>query len=684
MHICQVDLFSRNSVPRKESLLDDDDDPDDDEPPQLYIGRHENQLYIQESILMQMQTEEGLREYNLNPTGSETTFPRVSWKPYLVSPSRTPYFNHDGNSFPLLSFDQRLKEADPKSTALAITRDDADYPYDSGYFLYPDRVSLTNGSNMIITEEEAEDDQSTVSVQFIYMNLWHWWKEVIFISMVTAFMMNFLLYRPYMEWNYQERSRALVQYFQDNRNQVVVEKVIVEKVVEVPVPAFNASATPTTPSTNSSKSWPDLASANATLSRSNSDFVSRYFSDFEPITCLGRGGFGVVFESKNKYDDIHYAVKRITLPHKEERRKKVKREVRVLAKLEHRNIVRYFSTWEETPPIGWQEEMDVWFADQHLGSAAPSLGETQDATSADFSQSFQIQSEPPKPLPLVKPHNPLKLFSPSVSSGQKDGSFSVVLDTSSGNFSTSNCDSDSSDSDEEGTGLLPREESSFGVSFCDKPPARVRFGDESSGGVKFCDETSGGVRFGDESSAGARFADKFQRRGKKHILEERGEPEAVSVVIMDSNSNEESGGCIEALRWEESKGEKLDICLGSSEKVPRQKAFLYIVMQLCCRETLSHWLASHTQRSREEIIDIFKQICVGVEYVHSMGLVHRDLKPSNIYFSNETERVIKIGDFGLVTHSDLGSEDNGTPTKSGSINIRGESQLTDQARVIEI
>ena len=81
---------------------------------------------------------------------------------------------------------------------------------------------------------------------------------------------------------------------------------------------------------------------------------SRYLSDFEPKECLGRGGFGVVFESKNKYDDIHYAVKRIRLPGGEERRKKVKREVRVLAKLEHKNIVRYFSSWEESPPLGWQ------------------------------------------------------------------------------------------------------------------------------------------------------------------------------------------------------------------------------------------------------------------------------------------------------------------------------------------
>jgi serine/threonine protein kinase len=68
--------------------------------------------------------------------------------------------------------------------------------------------------------------------------------------------------------------------------------------------------------------------------------------------CLGRGGFGVVFESKNKIDDIHYAVKRITLPSSEASKKKVMREVKLHAKLDHKNIVRYYSTWLETPPPG--------------------------------------------------------------------------------------------------------------------------------------------------------------------------------------------------------------------------------------------------------------------------------------------------------------------------------------------
>ena len=41
------------------------------------------------------------------------------------------------------------------------------------------------------------------------------------------------------------------------------------------------------------------------------------------MQCLGRGGFGVVFEAKNRIDESNYAVKRIRLPRLEDGKKKV-------------------------------------------------------------------------------------------------------------------------------------------------------------------------------------------------------------------------------------------------------------------------------------------------------------------------------------------------------------------------
>jgi len=44
------------------------------------------------------------------------------------------------------------------------------------------------------------------------------------------------------------------------------------------------------------------------------DALDRYLTDFEHELCLGKGGFGLVFQAKNKLDDCKYAIKRIRLP----------------------------------------------------------------------------------------------------------------------------------------------------------------------------------------------------------------------------------------------------------------------------------------------------------------------------------------------------------------------------------
>ena len=52
----------------------------------------------------------------------------------------------------------------------------------------------------------------------------------------------------------------------------------------------------------------------------------------------------------------------------------------------------------------------------------------------------------------------------------------------------------------------------------------------------------------------------------------------------------------------------------------------------------------------QQVINIAKETCRGLEFAHSRGIVHRDLKPSNIWLT--AEGTTKIGDFGLAVAID--------------------------------
>ena len=48
-----------------------------------------------------------------------------------------------------------------------------------------------------------------------------------------------------------------------------------------------------------------------------------------------------------------------------------------------------------------------------------------------------------------------------------------------------------------------------------------------------------------------------------------------------------------------------------------------------------------------EVIQIFRQVCSGMSYIHGKGGAHRDITPNNIM---SKKGVIKIVDFGMACH----------------------------------
>lgn len=92
------------------------------------------------------------------------------------------------------------------------------------------------------------------------------------------------------------------------------------------------------------------------LSHENPLEWSRYFRDFEEIEKIGEGGFGDVWKSRHKLDQIEYAVKKICVKATSIRNiLNHLREVKTLASLNHLNIVPYKSCWLE-PLIAYHKE----------------------------------------------------------------------------------------------------------------------------------------------------------------------------------------------------------------------------------------------------------------------------------------------------------------------------------------
>ena len=115
--------------------------------------------------------------------------------------------------------------------------------------------------------------------------------------------------------------------------------------IKTPAISINGTTgyTPNTPIPSNVSGSPP---ADYMLYRPATRHASRWKEDWQELEFVGKGAFGSVVKARNKIDKRIYAVKKIRLrPGQSE--DKLFREVSTLSRLNHRNIVRYYTTWIE-------------------------------------------------------------------------------------------------------------------------------------------------------------------------------------------------------------------------------------------------------------------------------------------------------------------------------------------------
>lgn len=568
--------------------------------PSVYLGMFQQQLYIQESNLIQT-TIEHHKELEHNLINDEDQFLKIPFKPYPASDNTLKLI--EGNPEEGIKTSHELMKMDDQLNAQSVLYA-SQYADGKGFYLFTEsdyNHSIQCGKKTRSTKITPEEfDNRTFKDHGILArtsSLWDYWKEISVIALTTAFLINIALSNR----RRQEKEvvyvtvpfgKEAIEFEEEQQNRKEVEMLRNEVQAKIR-------------SASESHSFNDEA-----------NYVSRFLNDFDLVQCLGKGGFGVVFEVKNKLDDCHYAIKRIVLPSKKESRERVMREVKTLANCEHKNIVRYFHAWVEQPPKGWQELKDKDLLTRDILSTSITI---DSPSPTEESKAFPNYNEPSnfaqsKSSWLMNDTNPFN----DLSNGDfgrpasyDDSSSFIQFKAESQDISDTcndeiNVEDDVADDDDD---------ESFQIEF--KEPtedSESKVPSERSHVISF--QTSD-----KDSLSGSEPQTKNKKKGH-HRQMSLDLPSVSEIKLKKTNAANN----------------------GSTQR----KMYLYIQMQLCMKNSLKDWLrANDLQKRSGKIFDIWNQIIEAVHYVHLKGLIHRDLKPGNIFFALDGQ--IKIGDFGLVT-----------------------------------
>ncbi|KAM6352358.1 eukaryotic translation initiation factor 2-alpha kinase 1 isoform 2-T2 [Alca torda] len=319
--------------------------------------------------------------------------------------------------------------------------------------------------------------------------------------------------------------------------------------------------------------------------------TSRYLNEFDEIARLGKGGYGKVYKVRNKLDGQFYAIKKINIK-KATRRDcmKVLREVKVLAGLQHPNIVGYHTAWME-------QVQTVRPKDKTIMELQPLSLEQESGNDRCHIQSMESDSS----IIFADLTSQEKKSCDSTSLRNLDGELVQNMDV---RKDVTNSNSKEHTKPNKCELSIELQEDSVSSVSSRSPDVKNHLArgphssldQDASTGSKSCTE--------ERSKNGAALSEEFEveYRLMLHI-----QMQLCEISLWD---------------W----------------IVDRNKR---------CNERTEETSSLYHLVDVRWTMKIFQELLEGVCYIHSVGVMHRDIKPRNIFLYGSDHRV-KIGDFGLA------------------------------------